>query len=146
MTFLLSPFKVFSSICSPDGIKLLRNFSRNDSIVVSRPDNGNSVVVVDRSGYVESMQKIISDNSKFEVILVPIHKYSIKIEDKINNFLRNLKNCKLLSDEFYKKMFTSGSLDLKSINLTFVQTFSIDRSLQHTILRVSIWQKILYQF
>ena len=104
-----SPFKVFSSICSPDDIKLLRNFSKNDSIVVSRPDKGNGVVVVDRCRYVESMLKIISDPSKFEEIRVPIHKYTIKIEDKINNFLRKLKGCKLLSDEFYKKMFTSGS-------------------------------------
>ena len=67
------------------------------------------MVIVHKVRYVESMQKIISDRTKFHEITQPMHKYVIKIEDKINNFLRKLKNSKILSDDFYRKMFTSGS-------------------------------------
>ena len=38
-----------------------------------------------------------------------MHKYVINIEEKINNFLRKLKKFEILSDDFYRKMFTSGS-------------------------------------
>ena len=33
----------------------------------------------------------------------------MKIEDRINNFLRKLKNMSLMSDDTYKKLFSSGS-------------------------------------
>ena len=84
---LISSYKVFSSIVSGNDIKILRDFGRNDSIVVSKPKKGKGVVIVDKVKYVESMQKIISDRTKFQEITQPMHKYVIKIEDKINNFL-----------------------------------------------------------
>ena len=67
------------------------------------------MVIVDKVRYVENMQKIISDSTKFQEIAQPMHEYVIKIEYKINNFLRKLKKSKILSDDFYKKTFTSGS-------------------------------------
>ncbi|KAF2356921.1 Reverse transcriptase domain, partial [Trinorchestia longiramus] len=54
------------------------------------------------------MTTIISDRSKFQLISEPIHNYALKIEDKINNFLRKLKDLKMLSAENYSKMFVSG--------------------------------------
>ena len=71
--------------------RLLRDFGRNSSIVVCKPDKGDGVVVVDKDRYVDSIQTIISDQSKFPEITLPIQKYVTKIEDKINNFVRNLK-------------------------------------------------------
>ena len=55
------------------------------------------------------MLGIISDRQKFNEIKDSIHSYSTRIEDKINNFLRKLKNLKLLSDKTYKHLFVSGS-------------------------------------
>ena len=57
----------------------------------------------------QSMQKIISVRTQFQEITQPIHKYVIKIENKINNFLRKLKKSRILSDDFCRKIFTSGS-------------------------------------
>ncbi|KAG1698807.1 hypothetical protein GQR58_005637 [Nymphon striatum] len=55
------------------------------------------------------MTDIISDPSKFSPINEPILKFSIKIEDKINNFLRKIKNLNLIPEELYKLLFVTGS-------------------------------------
>ena len=82
-------YKVISTIFSVRDLKLLSDFDRNSNIVVCKPDKGNGVVVVDKDRYVDSIQTIISDQSKFQEITLPIQKYVTKIEDKINNFIRN---------------------------------------------------------
>ena len=84
-----SPYKVISTIFSVRDLKLLRDFGRNTNIVVCKPDKGTGVVVVDKDRYVDSIQTIISDQSKFQEIILPIQKYVTKIEDKINNFFVN---------------------------------------------------------
>ena len=76
---------------------------------MTRPDKGRGVVIVDRCVYINKMVGIISDRQKFNEIKDSIHSYSTRIEDKISNFLRKLKNLKLLSDETYKNLFVSGS-------------------------------------
>ena len=87
----------------------MRDFGSNSNIVVCKPEKGNSVVVVDKDRYVHSIQTTISDQSNFQEITLQIQKYVTKIDDIINNFIRNLKNSKLLPDEYFKQMFTSGS-------------------------------------
>ena len=52
---------------------------------------------------------ILSNISKFGDICEPIYKYTLKIEDKMNNYLRKLKNLKLLSGDVYSKMLVSGA-------------------------------------
>ena len=55
------------------------------------------------------MLEIVSDKTKFSEINESILQCSMKIEDRINNFLRKLKNMYLMSDDTYKKLFSSGS-------------------------------------
>ena len=47
--------------------------------------------------------------SKFSIINDSIKKFTVRIEDKINNFLRKIKNLKLIEESTYKKLFVSGS-------------------------------------
>ena len=49
-------------------------------------------MLVTKVNYLESMNSIISENLRFSEIIEPIEKFSLKIEDKINNFLRKLKD------------------------------------------------------
>ena len=102
-------YKIFSSVFTKKDIVDLKNLAANKNIIVSKPDKGRGVVLVDRAQYVESMNDIISDRSKFEIVDVPVEKYCTRIEDKINNFLRKLKNFKLISSDLYKQLFVSGS-------------------------------------
>ncbi|KAF2355336.1 hypothetical protein FHG87_013908, partial [Trinorchestia longiramus] len=56
-----SPQKIFSSCISKSDIQLLKQFSQNKNIIVSRSDKGRGVVIVDKNKYIESMTAIISD-------------------------------------------------------------------------------------
>ena len=103
------PHKIFSSVIGKFDISLLKKFSSNKTICVMKPDKGNGVVVVDKDKYVSSMHKILADSSKFKEITDPIEKFTLKIEDKINNFVRKLKRLKLITDDVYNKLTVHGS-------------------------------------
>ena len=46
--------------------RLLRNLRKNKNIVITKPDKGIGVVILDRKLYDSGIQEIISDSSKFE--------------------------------------------------------------------------------
>ena len=46
--------------------RVLRNLRKNRDIVITKPDEGNGVVTLDRNFYNNAMEEIIADNSKFE--------------------------------------------------------------------------------
>ena len=46
----------------------MKNLSKNNDIIISKPDKGRGVVLVDKAKYIESMTNIIEKNEKFEVI------------------------------------------------------------------------------
>ena len=103
------PYKVFSAIIDKSDISLLKQFALNKNIIVSRPDKGRGVVIINKCDYISSMLKIISDTTKFKVINDNINVYSLKIEDQVNRFLLKLKKLNLISDDNYNKLHVSGS-------------------------------------
>ena len=46
--------------------RFLRNLRKNKDIVITKPDKGNGVVILDRKLYNNAIEEIISDSSKFE--------------------------------------------------------------------------------
>ena len=109
--YSFKPTKVFSAIFGKCEINLLREFSRKHkgSIVISTPDKGKGVVIVDRSTYVSSMENLISDPSRFSLITEPIQKYCMRIEDKINRFLSKLLKSSSISQATYNSLHVTGS-------------------------------------
>ena len=103
------PFKIFSPAFSKSDINVLKNFASNKDIIVTKPDKGRGVVILDKFDYISSMSKIISNSTKFIEINESWTKYSLKIEDKINRFLLKLKNQSLIPDEIYNKLRATGS-------------------------------------
>ena len=101
--------KGFSPIFSRHDISLLRSYSSDKSIVVTKPDKGRGVVILDRSAYIEKMEAIITDKSKFSLVSNPILKTIRQVEDKINRLLNKLKSLGMVSDELNKRLFVSGS-------------------------------------
>jgi hypothetical protein len=97
------PNKVFSAIVTLKDLKLLKSLGSNSAIVITKPDKGRGVVIVNKDTYISSVSSLISDPSKFRRVTEPIEKISSKIEDKINRFLLKLKNSNLLTDDIYKK-------------------------------------------
>ena len=100
-------YKSFSPVISKDDIQQLKEFSNNQEVIVCKPDKGKAVVVLNRSDYDNSMQSLISNRSKFEILDSDSFTYTQKIETKINNFLRKVKE--LIGDELYKKLYVTGS-------------------------------------
>ena len=88
----------------------------NDNIIIQKADKGNTVVIVDKSSYVQRMEDLLSDTSKFQKISFnPKHKVNkelrhiIDMEDAIKKCLDDLLEHKYLSEEDYKKMKPTGS-------------------------------------
>ena len=82
------------------------------SIVVTRPDKGRGVVVLDHSAYVEKMETVVADDSKFSVVKEPVLKtirQVTNVEDKINGLLSKLKALGMMTDALYKRLFVTGS-------------------------------------
>ena len=50
---------------SDEEFTALENLSKNNNLVVQKADKGNSVVLVDRDVYVNYMENILKDQTKF---------------------------------------------------------------------------------
>ena len=86
-----SPSKVFSPIFSREDVSLLKRFASDKSLVITRPDKGRGVVILDRPSCVEKMEAIVSDHSKFSNVTDPILMTIRQVEDKINRLVNKLK-------------------------------------------------------
>ena len=107
--YSFNPHKIFSAIIKKGDIQLLKNLASNEDVIVVRPDKGRGVVILNRSDYTQSMEKTISDPSKFKPIEEPMEKFTLRVEDKINRFLLKLKNLKKIPSEVYDKLRSTGS-------------------------------------
>ena len=88
-------------------IKQLRN---NKEIVITKPDKGSGVVILDRTDYVNKMANILDDPSTFSS-LGPCSTMdnTPKNETKLRNFLLGLSKSKNISWEIYKRIKPTGS-------------------------------------
>ena len=72
--------------------RVFRNLRKNKDIVITKPDKGNGVVILDRKLYDSAIQEIIPDTSKFEKLN---EDPTLKREALLQRFLRKLKQKKL---------------------------------------------------
>ena len=93
-----------------EDIFTLKRLGNNKNLVVTKPDKGNGVVILDKSDYNNKMCNILEDISKFQLIDCDNwFKLIFKIEDRINRFLATLKTNKTISDSTYDDLYVSGS-------------------------------------
>ena len=92
-------------------LKALRALSKNDSIMIMKPDKGTGVVIMNMSDYLKKMNDILSDTSKFKRHNnQDLYKVSRSIETKVRNFLlRKLKKPGHITDEQYRMLYPHGS-------------------------------------
>ena len=69
------PYKVFSPFFSKQNFKILRNLSLDNTMPICKPDKERGVVIVDKKVYINKMENLLNDSSKFKRldtdILVP---------------------------------------------------------------------------
>ena len=83
-------YKLSPRILRQHGV--LRNLRKNKDIVITKPNKGNGVVILDQKFYNNAIEEIISDTSKFE-----------------NCFLRKLKQKNFFNEKEYDKLYPSSS-------------------------------------
>ena len=71
--------------CKPnlpkDEYKALLNLSKNKSIIITRPDKGNGIVIFYKQDYLTKMYVILNDRYKFKLVDGNIYKNTIKLEN-----------------------------------------------------------------
>ena len=88
----------------------LKKLSRNKNLIILRPDKGNGVVIVNRVDYINKVESLLSNASKFKKLDTESLDLCLRRENKLIRFLRDklLKQNKI-PEEIYKELFLSGS-------------------------------------
>ena len=88
-------------------VEILKSLRDDDNIIITRPDKGKGVVIVDKDNYIERMKTILGDFTKFRILKTNISAHILKLEDKLNRLLRTLKP--LIGEIAYNNIYISGS-------------------------------------
>ena len=85
-------------------VKIIQDLK--EKVVLLSPDKGNGVVIMDRKDYVESMEALFADRTKFRIIKEdPTHsRMSI-----LQNYIRMLKKTGQIDDQQYKMMYPKNA-------------------------------------
>ena len=83
----------------------------NDDILITKPDKGSGVVIMNKTDYIFKMESILHDESKFKV-LGPVHSSdnTAKLESRLQRRLLKLHKDDLLPPGVYEAIRPTGSL------------------------------------
>jgi len=99
------------SMYSPDHTEqyanVLQNLKDDDSIVITRPDKGKGIVILNKTDYCNKISNILADSSKFKLLNVDLSSHLLKLEDKLNRLLRPIKET--INEATYNSILASGS-------------------------------------
>ena len=84
----------------------LNDLRKDYSIVITKPDKGNGVVIVNRHDYLNKMKQLISDGTKFKLLS---HNPTKSRENSLISYLRNLKRDGIIDEATYSKILPCGS-------------------------------------
>ena len=101
--------------------RVLRNLRKNKDIVITKPDKGNRVVILDRKLYNNTIEIIISDTSEFEKLNADP---TLKCEASLQHFLHKLKQKNFFNEIEYDKLYPSGSAPAPIYGTTKMHKFS----------------------
>ena len=90
---------------SRNQLTTLVNLSKDENIVILKPDKGSGVVILNRSDYTRKMLSILDDANKFKVLNDDILKLITQKEDRLDRFLQKLYKGNVISTQ--EKSFLS---------------------------------------
>ena len=100
---------------------ILRNLKKNKDIIITKPDKGNRVVILDQKLYDNAIQEMISDTSKLEKL---DEDPTLKHETSLQHFLRKLKQKTFFNENDCNKLYLSGSAPTRIYGTTKMHKFS----------------------
>ena len=88
----------------------LKALSNDKSIVILKPNKGSGVVILDKTDYVNKMNNILDNETKFQKIS-DVNGYDIarNLEQKLRKYLLAIKKKGVISQEVYSKLYPNGS-------------------------------------
>ncbi|CAF4673899.1 unnamed protein product [Rotaria sp. Silwood1] len=86
--------------------KLLQKLKEDTSIIITRPDKGRGVVLMDKQDYVNKIQSILNDSSKFSSLS---EDPTLARENSLKSILRKLHDQGQIKDQFYYLARPTGS-------------------------------------
>ena len=89
-------------------LDVLKSLSKREELVISKPDKGKGTVILNKKDYIEKVERILADENKFRKIGVPDFPSIFKIEDRINRFLKEMKDNGIICNETYKTLYSTG--------------------------------------
>ena len=90
-------------------------------MVITKPDKGNGVFILDRKLQNNAIQEIISDTSKFEKLN---EDSTLKREASLQGFLCKLKQKNFFNENEYDKLYFSGCAPARNYGTPKMHKFS----------------------
>ena len=82
-------------------------FGKDDSIIITKPDKGNAVIIINKLDYLNKMKLLVSDETaKFKK---QAQNPTKSREDSLISFLRKLKKDKIIDDATFHTILPCGS-------------------------------------
>ncbi|XP_065642787.1 uncharacterized protein LOC136074401 [Hydra vulgaris] len=106
--------------------KIIKRLRKNENIVITRPDKGNGIIVLNNVDYINSLNNSISDKTKFKELK---DDPTIKREVSLQGYLRKLKKLKCFEKDIYNKIYPVGSQTARIYALPKMHKLSKDSSL-----------------
>ncbi|XP_064107906.1 uncharacterized protein LOC135216468 [Macrobrachium nipponense] len=89
-------------------LEILKKLSKQENLIIIRPDKGKGVVILNKTDYIQKVETILEDNSKFRFLGEPDFSTIFRSEDKITRFLRSLLDQKVINNDTYQDLLTTG--------------------------------------
>lgn len=96
-----------SALFSKKDFGILKKLKANTNIIITKPDKGNGIVILNKNDYINKINNIIHDQSKFCKVNDNEKTLILKLEDKVNNTMRSLKN--IVTSNVYELCYASGT-------------------------------------
>ena len=101
--------------------RVLRNLRKNKDIVITKPDKGNGVLILDRRLHNNAIEEILLDTSKFEKLN---KEPTLKRETSLQRFLRKLKEKNFFNEIECNKLYPAGSAPARIYGTPKIHKFS----------------------
>ena len=86
----------------------LKGLKNNKNLIMSKPDKGSGIVLLNREDYISKMNDILQDETKFQLLATNNHTTQ-QTEKQLNIFLKKLKEEHWIDKQLFDEIKPSGS-------------------------------------